>query len=115
MFPGRLSVSRTFGDIEAKLPRFGGNPRVIVAEPEIMSFSITNAHDFIVLGCDGIYDKLTSKDTLRASLDIIADTKSPSNIHEFCGKAAENILKESFVKRTLDNVTVVIIAFKNLK
>jgi len=26
VLPGRLSVSRTFGDIEAKLERFGGNP-----------------------------------------------------------------------------------------
>ncbi len=26
VFPGRLSVARTFGDIEAKLSRFGGNP-----------------------------------------------------------------------------------------
>jgi len=25
VFPGRLSVARTFGDIEAKRPRFGGN------------------------------------------------------------------------------------------
>lgn len=33
--PGRLSVSRTFGDVEAKHPRFGGNPKVVVAEPEI--------------------------------------------------------------------------------
>jgi protein phosphatase 2C family protein 2/3 len=33
--PGRLSVSRTFGDIEAKLARFGGNPKVVVADPEI--------------------------------------------------------------------------------
>ena len=25
VFPGRLSVSRAFGDIEAKKPRYGGN------------------------------------------------------------------------------------------
>lgn len=35
VFPGRLSVSRTFGDIEAKNPRFGGNPNVIVCDPEV--------------------------------------------------------------------------------
>lgn len=29
VFPGRLSVSRTFGDIEAKLPSKGGNPDVV--------------------------------------------------------------------------------------
>ena len=33
--PGRLSVSRTFGDIEAKFEKFGGNPKVVIAEPEI--------------------------------------------------------------------------------
>ncbi len=35
VLPGRLSVSRTFGDIEAKERIFGGLPGVIVAEPEI--------------------------------------------------------------------------------
>lgn len=45
-----MSVSRTFGDIEAKLEKFGGNPKVVVAEPEIKSFKITSEHDFIVLG-----------------------------------------------------------------
>jgi hypothetical protein len=28
-------VSRTFGDIEAKLEKFGGKAGVVVAEPEI--------------------------------------------------------------------------------
>jgi hypothetical protein len=35
VLPGRLSVSRTFGDIEAKLEKFGGKAGVVVAEPEI--------------------------------------------------------------------------------
>lgn len=35
VFPGRLSVSRTFGDVEAKLWIFGGIPGVISAEPDI--------------------------------------------------------------------------------
>lgn len=40
VLPGRLSVSRTFGDIEAKLEKFGGNPNVVVATPEIKCFRI---------------------------------------------------------------------------
>ena len=31
IIPGRLSVSRTFGDIEAKFPKFGGKKGVILA------------------------------------------------------------------------------------
>ena len=40
VFPGRLSVSRTFGDIEAKMEKYGGNPKVVNAEPEIETFVI---------------------------------------------------------------------------
>lgn len=48
--PGRLSVSRTFGDIEAKVPVYGGNPKVVIATPEITEFSINSNYDFILLG-----------------------------------------------------------------
>jgi len=34
--PGRLSVSRTFGDIEAKHPDLGGMHGVVVCDPDIM-------------------------------------------------------------------------------
>lgn len=64
VLPGRLSVSRTFGDAEAKIAKYGGNPNVVVATPEIKSFKITSAHDFIVLGCDGIFDKISNKDAI---------------------------------------------------
>jgi protein phosphatase 2C family protein 2/3 len=33
VFPGRLSVTRTFGDIEAKFPEFNGNPKGITCDP----------------------------------------------------------------------------------
>lgn len=51
VFPGRLSVSRSFGDVEAKLVKFGGLPGVIVPTPEVTSFKIDSDIDFLVLGC----------------------------------------------------------------
>ncbi len=53
-------MSRTFGDIEAKKPKYGGNPRVVIATPDVKSFKIEDNYDFIVLGCDGIFDKLSN-------------------------------------------------------
>ena len=38
VLPGRLSVSRTFGDVEAKMDFKGGNMNVVKAEPEIVQF-----------------------------------------------------------------------------
>jgi protein phosphatase 2C family protein 2/3 len=75
VLPGRLSVSRTFGDIEAKLEQFGGNPKVVIAEPEIRSFKISSDHDFLILACDGIFDKMSSGDVMRT---IWEDLTSPS-------------------------------------
>lgn len=62
--PGRLSVARTFGDAEAKIKALNGNPNVIIHNPEIKEFQIQREHDFIVLGCDGIFDKLSNMDTI---------------------------------------------------
>lgn len=124
--PGRLSVSRTFGDAEAKLKATGGNPNVIIAEPDIKSFKITQDHDFIILGCkkfaikklfylgDGIFDKLTNKDVIKAAWETVSLHKY-KNVHEFCGKAVENMMRESLLHKTLDNITIVFIGFKNLK
>jgi protein phosphatase 2C family protein 2/3 len=82
VLPGRLSVSRTFGDIEAKKAKYGGNIKVIIAEPEIKVFKVLESYDFILLACkfklvisnfihlgDGVFDKLTSKDVVDVSWD----------------------------------------------
>ena len=42
-------MCRTFGDLEAKIEKRGGNPNVVIATPEIKSFRITDEHDFIVI------------------------------------------------------------------
>ena len=36
------------------------------------------------------------------------------NVHDFVGKSIENIMKMSLVRRSYDNVTVVIVGLKNL-
>lgn len=54
VFPGRLSVSRSFGDVEAKLAHLGGSQGVIVATPDIISFKIDSEVDFLILGCKKI-------------------------------------------------------------
>ncbi len=43
-------MSRSIGDIEAKIPELGGNPKVLIATPDIVSFKIKYDTDFIILG-----------------------------------------------------------------
>jgi protein phosphatase 2C family protein 2/3 len=60
VYPGRLSTTRTFGDFEAKDPKTGGNPKVVISEPEITSFTISE-HDLIIIGSDGLWDRIDNR------------------------------------------------------
>lgn len=66
IFPGRLSISRSFGDIEAKVPKYGGNEKVLISEPEIKAFKISDDYDFILMCSDGVYDKLNNREAVNA-------------------------------------------------
>lgn len=56
--PGRLSVSRAFGDIEAKRVKFKGTPNVVIATPEIKKFKVRDKYDFLIMASDGVFDKM---------------------------------------------------------
>lgn len=66
-------MSKTFGDIEAKRPRFGGNPNVIVCDPDIKCFKVQDNFDFIMIGCDGIFERLNNRDCVDAVWDRITE------------------------------------------
>ena len=63
VFPGRLSITRSFGDIEAKLPEFGGNPKAVIATPEIRSFRLTKDNDFIIIASNITLTQVTESTT----------------------------------------------------
>lgn len=109
-----MSVTRTFGDIEAKHPDLGGNPNCVIATPDIRAFKISKDHDFIVLASDGIYDKLENEEICK-SIYLTRENTRTTNIHDFLGEAVDNVLKLALSHKTLDNITVVIIAFDNFK
>lgn len=119
MFPGRLSVSRTVGDIEAKLEKYDGNPNVVIADPDVTAFEIKDNHDFIVIGCDGVFDKLSSKDAIHIGWQKVlmeANKSGVKNItldevHNNCGHCVDGILRTSALRRTVDNVTCVVVSF----
>lgn len=48
--PGALAVSRTIGDVEAKVKNLGGQPGVVSPIPDIIGFELRNDIDFIVMG-----------------------------------------------------------------
>ena len=123
VFPGRLSVSRTFGDIGAKNEKFGGKKGVIIPSPDITEFEINNEFDFMVIGCDGIFDVLSNEDlyeiwkiVLKIQKDEIEKYKdieknNELNIDKLYGDFAALIIKSAMAKNSLDNVSCIVVLF----
>ena len=67
-----------------------------------------------MLCCDGIYDKLSNKEVAECVWNTVQD-KPATNLHQLCGFSIETVLKNSLYRRSLDNVTVLMVAFSNFK
>ena len=110
VLPGRLSVSRTFGDVEAKDPKFGGIGGVVMALPDITEFDLDDEFNFMVIGCDGIFDVLSNEEILECVKIVLNEI----NVSELCGDIADMIIKSSLALDSFDNISCIVVAF-NLK
>ena len=123
VLPGRLSVSRTFGDIEAKLEKFGGKQGVIVPTPDVTEIEINNEFDFMVIGCDGIFDVLSNEDLFEIWSIVLNERKMDGNtfrnmeknneidIDNLCGDFAGLIIKSALARNSFDNVSCIVVVF----
>ena len=77
-----------------------------------------------MLGCDGIFDRLSNQQVLDACWDTINSIKSnevkhgamqPKTVHQVSGAMADAIIKQAAIERSMDNLTIVIVSFDNLE
>ena len=75
-----------------------------------------------MLGCDGIFDKMSNDESAMSVWRAAHDNQvhpnvkgSAHDVHKLCGMGVDYILKNSLLRRSLDNVTVVIVAFSHFK
>ena len=110
--PGRLSVSRTFGDIEAKVEKYGGKKNVVVALPDVVEFELNEEYNFIVMGCDGIFDVLSNQEILECIRIVLKINKNKNKkMNELCGDFAAMIIKSALAKESFDNISCIVIVF----
>lgn len=77
---GNLNLSRSIGDMKYKqVPGIHPAEQMITAEPDILSTTLRPGDEFIVLGCDGIWDCLSNEECVKYVRDRI-DTKTPTEI-----------------------------------
>jgi len=80
----------------------------VVCQPEIKEIDITEEDDFLLLGCDGMFDKLENKDIIKSMLSTEISGK---DVHQYTGLCVDQIITDTLLSKSMDNLTVVLICF----
>ncbi|CAM8959433.1 unnamed protein product [Rhodiola kirilowii] len=99
---GVLSVTRALGDWDMKFPR--GSPSPLIAEPEFRQVTLTEDDEFLVLGCDGIWDVMTSQHAVNL-------VRRGLQRHDDPNQSARDLVMEALRLNTFDNLTVIVVCF----
>ncbi len=92
--------------------KYGGKKGVVIAEPDIREFELNENYNFMVIGCDGIFDVLSNYEILECiRIVLMIDKDEAKNINELCKDFADMIIKSALEKESFDNVSCIVIAF----
>lgn len=105
---GMLGVSRAFGDNDFKTARgefssrFNGD--LVIATPDVVEHDISPQDEFIVLGCDGLFEVMEPQqvvDYVRTKLELHGDVQH----------ACEELVSHAINMGSTDNVSAIIVGF----
>ncbi|CAL4937452.1 unnamed protein product [Urochloa decumbens] len=96
---GQLAVARALGDWHMKGPKGSVSP--LSAEPEMQEMVLSEEDEFLIIGCDGLWDVMTS----QCAVTIVRKELMQHNNPERCSSALK--------RDSCDNLTVVVICFSS--
>ncbi|XP_057517788.1 probable protein phosphatase 2C 2 [Amaranthus tricolor] len=102
---GVLSLSRALGDWDMKLPKGSASP--LIAEPELKQMMLTEDDEFLIIGCDGIWDVMSSQQAVSL-------VRRGLRRHHDPEQSAKELVREALRLDTADNLTVIVVCFSSL-
>ena len=117
VYPCDLAVSRSIGDAKSKIKESGGIPGCIIATPEVFMFDNSSNLDFIIMGCDGIFDNLTNNEIIDSAWFTLHNSSKErkNDINLLSLDMCDMIIKNSMDKMSGDNLSVIIIGLEGLE
>ena len=113
---GQLGVSRSIGDHKYKNnAAIGWDKQAVTACPDIKVFDRTPNDNFIINGCDGIWDCKTNEEAVRMMIDEKQKLGEPFIITDAIAKIMDDNLKSCDKHGRVagtDNMTMMAVYFK---
>ncbi|XP_058098631.1 probable protein phosphatase 2C 27 isoform X2 [Magnolia sinica] len=99
---GQLSVARALGDWHMKDPKGSACP--LSAEPELQETILTEEDEFLIIGCDGLWDVMSSQGAVTIA-------RKELMLHNDPERCSRELVREALRRNTCDNLTVIIVCF----
>ncbi|KAJ8762149.1 hypothetical protein K2173_007302 [Erythroxylum novogranatense] len=99
---GQLSVARALGDWHMKGPKGSACP--LSAEPELQERNLTGDDEFLIMGCDGLWDVMSSQCAVTIA-------RKELMLHNDPQRCSRELVREALKRNTCDNVTVIVVCF----
>ena len=104
-----MNLSRSLGDLEYKQnKKLSAEDQMITAYPELIVENITNECEFMVIGCDGIWDCKTNQEACN-----FVSERLKKNPNIKLSKVVEELLDEILATDIYNGI--VLIYFQNLE
>ena len=104
---GLLNVARALGDWHMeglKVSDSDGGP--LSAEPELVTRQLTEEDEFIIIGCDGIWDVFRSQNAVDFARRRLQEHNDPV----MCSK---DLVDEALKRKSGDNLAVIVVCFQS--
>ncbi|KAJ4966164.1 hypothetical protein NE237_018013 [Protea cynaroides] len=99
---GQLSVARALGDWHMKGPKGSACP--LSAEPELQETILTEEDEFLIMGCDGLWDVMSSQCAVTIA-------RKELMLHNDPVRCSRELVREALKRHTCDNLTVLVVCF----
>ncbi|VFQ65073.1 unnamed protein product [Cuscuta campestris] len=100
---GEISVTRALGDWSLKLP-YGPTSSPLTAEPEIHQVVLTEDDEFMIIGCDGIWDVMSNQDA-------VSIVRQELMMHNDPHECAKELVNQALLREKNDNLTAIVVCF----
>ncbi|KAL5200331.1 hypothetical protein ABZP36_021534 [Zizania latifolia] len=103
---GQLNVARAIGDWHMEGLKACGGLGPLSAEPEVMIRDLTEEDEFLIIGCDGIWDVFRSQNAVDFARRKLQEHNDPL-------ACCKELVDEAIKRKSLDNLSVVVVCFNS--
>ena len=106
---GILATSRALGDFPLK------DKCLVTCEPDILSFRLKKLEsEFAILASDGLWDTHSNEEAVAFIKSRLGKDTNKNSRKEEIKNAAKGLAMDAYRRGSTDNVTVIVIDFRNL-